>query len=271
MKWSWSSHAFLMAQYILGRFLCFYDNVDGTIFHQWLAPACCYHHHSYTQEWAHACTHTHTHTHTQSNTVTLSLATSSLVAVLAIARAAHLICIVYVLQFISLHISQATQVRHITVNGGAFSAAFLYTRPQQSLNLHVHTLDKTQLSTSFCRLSSWLLHVWCCHQYIYLMPRQSCTKPTIHSEACRKKSPPAFFFLQDFLHLLICSTISLFFATLEFNVDDWMCSFHEHRDKQKGKTNRKQMVWLEMGTHWRQTMKRTWKRVLKSEDTNVST
>ena len=34
-----------------------------------------------------------------------------------------------------------------------------------------------------------------------------------------RQSPPAFFFLQDFLHLLICSTTSTFFATVEFNVD----------------------------------------------------
>jgi hypothetical protein len=96
-----------------------------------------------------SCTRAHAHTHTHSNTVTLSLATYSHVAVLAITKAAHLICIVliYVLQLISLLISQATQVHHITVNGGAFSAAFLYSRLRQSLNLHMHTLDTTQLST----------------------------------------------------------------------------------------------------------------------------
>ena len=140
-------------------------------------------------------------------------------AVLAIAKAAHFICIVYVLQLISLHISQATQICHITVNGGVFSAAFLYTRLRKSLNQQCIHLIQHNCQSSFCQLSSWLLHVGCCYQYIYLMPTRSCNKPTIHSEACRKQSPPAFVFLQDFLHLLICSTVSTFFATVEFNVD----------------------------------------------------
>jgi hypothetical protein len=144
------------------------------MFQQWLAPVCCCHHHSCTQERActHARAHTHTHTHTQSNSVTLSLVTSPPVAVLAIAKAAHLICIVYVVQLISLHISQAKQVHHITVNGSVFSAASLYTRPWKSLNLHVHTLDTTQLSTFILSaiVSAINTNIWCPHSLVTSQP-----------------------------------------------------------------------------------------------------
>jgi hypothetical protein len=81
--------------------------------------------HVHKQEW-HARMHTHTHT------VTLLPSLWPLLPLWQywqLKIEAYLICNVYVLQLISLHISQATQVHHITVNGGAFSAAFLYTRP----------------------------------------------------------------------------------------------------------------------------------------------
>jgi len=134
------------------------------------------------------CAHACMHARTQSNTVTLSLATSSLVAVLAIAKAAHLICIVYVLQLISLLISQATRSIISLLMVMLSQLPFLCTGPRQSLNLHMQHLIQHNCQFSFCQLLSWLLHVQCCHQYIYLMPRQSCKKPTIHSEACRKNS-----------------------------------------------------------------------------------
>jgi hypothetical protein len=82
---------------------------------------------------------------------------------------------------------------------------------------HMHPLDTIKLLTFI--LSATILAFTC-----KMLP--SVQSPDAHTGLVNTlwslqeiHSLPAFFFLQDFLHLLICSTISPFFAVVEFNVD----------------------------------------------------